>query len=939
MFVVARGGPPRAGASRPPMKKTFSNFALRWSAEARLTLLLFLFSFFVTGMPRVFTSTATHTVLLESFGAGAMPLAYILQALLVPLGGYFYVHIEGRLKLRTLILGTLAADVLVLAALWGAYQVPGLNWVAYAGIVWFEVEFALVSLMLWGLANQLMTLRQGKRLFGILGSGEPMALILGGLATPFLLAWLKPADLLMMSGIGIAIGLGLTLIILGRYTPQREQEVDAADAVAGETASAISGWWRAPYLRILVAVVFVSQLVYFFTDFAFYERANARFPNEQELAAFLGTTHAVIGVVSLITGLFISAPLVNRFGIRTGLLVLPLLLATLGLAVVLGGHVFGNGELVFWLVVGGKVIDQSLRYTLDKTSSVTLFQPLPANKRNGLQAAMEGMVEPLSGGVAGVILYLLAQWVGVTAFGISHAILVAAVVWAFCLLAQHEGYLLALRQALASRGLGGIDLAATDEESVRVLRQGVESPRVGEALYCVSLLAERGKLSLDLLQTILAHPAAEVRKSGIDQAEAVGLIAAAPLLRRLIGDTTDPALLGAALRGYAATGAADAVDVVAPFLGSDSAGVRLDAFAALMRHGGIEGILAAGGPFLGLIGSSVPEERAFAAQIIERTALPQLYRPLAQLLADTTPVVRIAALRAACKVGNPLLWQYVLACLLVPGCGPAAISALAAGGEAALPAIDDFLDRPQASAEALANAVSAIGLIGGAAAGRRLVNRIGTADRALRRVMLRMLNQCRHHCPVADRPAGLALLSEEIAQTTLLAAAHADLATLDDDPGVGLLRRSLASEIEQRLESVAHLLGYLSPGGGLDNAWQVIKFGSEADRAYLSEAIENLLPKSMKAAVLAIFEADPKKRHSALLSATPQANASAHECLRRLTALPSRVITPWLRAASLYATVGNAPVETGWLESLPADASPIVAELRIWAAARLAPLV
>ena len=911
-----------------------AHIGFRLTDQARLTLLLFLFSFFVTGMPRVFTSTATHTILLEHHGAGALPVAYILQALLVPLGGYFFVLLEGKLRLRTLILGTLVVDLLVLAALWAAYQVPGLAWVAYAGIIWFEVEFALVSLMLWGLANQLMTLRQGKRLFSIVGSGEPTAVILGGLATPLLLAWLKPADLLLMSGIGVTIGLGLTGFILARYTPQREQEGEG-DA-AEENTSSISGWWRSSYIRILVSVVFVSQLVYFFTDFAFYERANARFTNEQELAAFLGVIHAVVGVVSLITGLFLSAPLVNRFGLRTSLLVLPLLLASTYLAVVFTGHAIGTGELLFWLVVGAKVIDQSLRYTLDKTSSVTLFQPLPARQRNGVQAAMEGIVEPLSGGVAGVVLYVMAQWAGFTAFGIGHAILVAALVWGGYILVQHKGYLLALRQALAKRGLGGIDLAASDdEESLRVLRQGIESPRLGEALYCVDLLAKRGKLDAALLPIILSHPLPEVRKAGLDRVEADGLSATAPLVFHVLDAETDPRVLGAALRAYAATGADDAVEVVAPFLASGLPQIRLDAFAGLMRHGGIEGILAAGGPFLALIGSEDPEDRIVAAQIIRYTALSQFRRPLAQLLADHDPRVKVAALQAAAKAGCPELWPVLLEALEVPGCEQAATVALAAGGRAALPTIDAYLEFGAAPVEARSHAVAAMGLIGGEEAGQRLAHRLQRADRVLRKAMLRAINRCQYHCPPADRADGMNLLAEEVEHAVLLAASHADLEALDNEAAVGLLRQSLVSEIEQRLEGVAHLLGYLSPGGGIDSAWSVMRFGSETERAYLIEAIENLLPKALKPAVLALMEPDPVIRQAGLLLAQPQPRLPALERLKDMAQLSPQVVTPMIRAAALYAYVLKAGAERHWLHGLPKDDSPIVRELRDWAAARI----
>ena len=81
--------------------------AARWSAEARLTLLLFGFSFLVSGVPRVCTQTAAHTLFIAAYGAAAMPWAYLAEALCVPLAGALYIAATHRYSLRALLVGTL----------------------------------------------------------------------------------------------------------------------------------------------------------------------------------------------------------------------------------------------------------------------------------------------------------------------------------------------------------------------------------------------------------------------------------------------------------------------------------------------------------------------------------------------------------------------------------------------------------------------------------------------------------------------------------------------------------------------------------------------------------------------------------------------------------------------------------------------------------------
>ena len=143
-------------------------------------------------------------------------------------------------------------------------------------MVWFETEFVFCSLWLWGMATQMMDLRQGKRLFGYISAGEPTAIILGGLLTPLLLKFVAPQYLFLMSAFGIAVGIVLVLDITRKFKPQR----DAGGNEEEHTVEIGGGkkWYSDRYVQVLVGIVVISQFAYFFTDSAFYLEAGARFP-------------------------------------------------------------------------------------------------------------------------------------------------------------------------------------------------------------------------------------------------------------------------------------------------------------------------------------------------------------------------------------------------------------------------------------------------------------------------------------------------------------------------------------------------------------------------------------------------------------------------------------------------------------------------------------
>src|SRR6202171_6180626 len=149
--------------------------------------LLFLLGFLAVGVTSVFTSTAANTLFLTSYDASALAYCYLGFAVVTPLVGTCYLRMQARWGLRRLIIAALAADALVLLCFRAAFLVGWDRVFSFGLKVWYDAELVLMSVVFWGLANQLLTVRQGKRLFGIIGAGDPTALIIGGAATPLLL--------------------------------------------------------------------------------------------------------------------------------------------------------------------------------------------------------------------------------------------------------------------------------------------------------------------------------------------------------------------------------------------------------------------------------------------------------------------------------------------------------------------------------------------------------------------------------------------------------------------------------------------------------------------------------------------------------------------------------------------------------------------------------
>ena len=82
-----------------------------------------------------------------------------------------------------------------------------------------------------------------------------------------------------------------------------------------------------------------------------------------------------------------------------------------------GRYLQGMPVVFFVLIVVAKSFDEILRYTLDYPAYQILFQPLPGNWRASVLSFTEGVISPLSGGVAGVVLIASGEPAWYRAFG------------------------------------------------------------------------------------------------------------------------------------------------------------------------------------------------------------------------------------------------------------------------------------------------------------------------------------------------------------------------------------------------------------------------------------------------------------------------------------------------------------------------------------------
>jgi len=866
------------------------------AGEGRLVSMVLAYGFCL-GLGRMFSGAAVSGLFLDLFGARALPYAFIGTALLVPLTGLAYLRLQRSVPLARLIALVLGLLVLVLLAFRVALGISQAPWLVMTLMIGYTTVYVLVSLSFWGLVNQLFDVRQGKRLYGLLSAGSETADISGGLLTLALAPVIGAPNLLLLAGAGMLAALLFEQMIVRRH----RLAADRAEG-EGEPAPALGAILSSGYVRLLLALVALSQLGYFLVENVFYDLSMAHFHGPGQFSALVGATVAASSVLTILLQVTVAGPLLGRFGLRLGLPLLPALLLIGAAAVSVAGGLAGPVFAVFVLMLATRVGERALRFSIDETAVQIAYQPLPAMHRSLLQTVVDGGVKPLAGGVAGVLILLCTGLLGFG--GVELATLLAAVAVAWLVVAARlgRGYRAALLNALGRRRLSGASLRVDDGESLAMVQRGLRSHHAGEAIYALQLLEELEHASLPTAHvTLLAHPEPAVRWEALQRIARAGVAEQRAPVSALLAREADPAVRGQALRTLAALGGATP-ELLASALAELEPEVRLGAAVALDYTQGRPTLLTW---LRAHAHADSPRERTLAARVFGELGVPDEVELLESLLRDESIGVRRAALLAVPNVGVDALWPEVVRALGSSSLRSAATTSLTAGGSGALSALGDTLRDEAAPMPLRIQAARAAGKLG-ATAGELLVAQLHTPAEEFRHALAAALDQCGYQAagPTAER-----IWDAIQAETSEAAWALAAQRDFGNTPVYAFLHAALARGVLRSRERILNLLGALLDPDTLRRVRTELARGAD-QQAYAVEALDLLLPATYRALVLPLVERlGPAETLVTLERSFPQAKRTAEQRLAEILDAPPGRRHPWIRLCAQKVVRG--PGEAG----------------------------
>lgn len=311
---------------------------------------------------------ASRSLFIGAVGADDLPYVWIGSALTMGLFIPVYNHLVVRISRLHVVLGT----CLSLCVLLIFFRVLLLVHPGPLVSVLFYLFVDLMSVILveqfWSLCNSIYTIYEGKRWYGLVGTGGLAGGMVGGVMAGFLIdrTFLITADLTLVAGGFIFLLFLLTWImgICGIYC-----EVDGP---GGPRLKKIETQWRPmlqnPYLLMLAGILLLAQLASPLVEFQFLKTVAAAYPEQEMRTAFLSMFFGLLGFFSIVVNLGIT-PLVHRYaGIIPGLLIQPIVMSLFSL-------LFYSSPTLFY-ASAAKISDRGLANSINRASREQLYVPV-----------------------------------------------------------------------------------------------------------------------------------------------------------------------------------------------------------------------------------------------------------------------------------------------------------------------------------------------------------------------------------------------------------------------------------------------------------------------------------------------------------------------------------------------------------------------------------
>lgn len=748
-----------------------------------------------------------------------IPLSYVASGFVVWIAWWLLSRLDRKLSIQWQLIIKFVFVFLTVSAISSGVWFLDAPWLVFVMFTWIRILVYITLVTFWGLAGRMFNIQQGKRVFGLLGVGEVVSIIIGYFSVPFLLRFLKTPDLLFLSSASLLVCLVIVLVILKVFKTQLSDVQTSGPKKKIKTDEKLNYWQmvKQPYFLFISLMALVPIFGYLFIDFLFLAQTKVEFANNPEtIAGFLGVFLGFVAVVELAFKLF-SGRILNRYGLKAGLVSLPIILFSGVLLAAVSGTFYGAAGIFFAFIAMARLFERSIRAGVYEPAFQLLYQPVPAEQRLIFQNQIEGIPKASGTVITGVIILLFSA---IHYFNLIHFSWILAVVlalWIWIAFKMYDQYRNMLRSKLT-------ELMAESSNNVQVQHSLVKSSlsaSLDKEAWRINGLAE-SIFPLECEQMIpelYQQSPVAIKKSLLKRITGNHMLGMLPFLRKEYGlqhaDDELPILIQEAITHL-----------------ENKEYISFESLSARCR-------------------SDDPDERIKVAAILGSSGRYETIRLLIDLMKDDNSEVRRVAIISAGKTKRVELLPFVIENLSKHEFAGAARIGLKVIGEPVLSDLARVFEKSGKNERLQRDIVWVFESIGGDKALRFLKSKMFYHDDEIRRLIHIGLGNLHYKASVSERANLINHIEETVENALWIQASLLDIENIDDASG---LKLALLDQLEAEKEYVFVLLSLLYDAKTIQHIREYVESKDAKAKVYALEMSDMLIDDEVKQLFFPLFE-------------------------------------------------------------------------------------
>ena len=605
------------------------------------------------GIATAFLTIASYTLFLHTYSISYLPHAYLCIAVTLVIINIFYEKLEHTLSPVIMLKIIAVAAIITLLIFWSGLFFNHSKWIIFVLIVWGSILYMLAGYAFWGLVSLLFNIRESKRVFSIVGSGDAPAKLLGYLSVTILVKIIDTENLLWFSIVAFAV----SIFLVSKFVKKYQSKIAGLSVVhhhheqphSQEKQSGVIGFIFKNNLIFSISLFsLISYIVFTLVDFTFLSEVKAKFSNITELATFIATFFGIGRFLSLLLKISITSRVIARLGVITSMIITPIVLLVYCFFFFSSQVNASNSLYMFGMMA---LLTEVLRSTIQEPVFFILFQPLKEHLRlKGHMIAKGYMLPPALIIVGTSLLLLFNAGITVTIMLTIKILFVVIIVWAAIILYVRKSYITTLHTSIKKGIFNSDEVFIPDSATNDILLRKTEDGDGMEVIYALHILEKSGFEKIQqLLEAKLSSQNDEVKKYAIGRIEQLGITSAIDKITLLLHNDADTEVKNSAfnalskLDDHFISGYVNDLSKLNPFL-------KKVTITQIITRRHFNELIKAGNELNNLIYSQQKDERLLALAIITDLNSIKFDNIIELLLKDIDHEVRKKAMITVAKL-------------------------------------------------------------------------------------------------------------------------------------------------------------------------------------------------------------------------------------------------------------------------------------------------